>query len=194
MLGYLEKKKWGHVAQLRSRLRVYYLDVSGCPSANMVSAYLSHEVGETLTLHPALLVWRQQRSAVGKVDDNGNATAVVEVELLYALSALDLTCAPPATSTAASTSASAATAATTVASATLAHVDKAKRPPAVPKIRAAPDVAAVAVATAPAAPSSSSTAQNCPQDNSSNSSNLHSRKHGTRVNLRIAHSQLKRRF
>ena len=79
-------QKWVQIPNLKSRLRIFFVDIKGRNSANMVStSFLMNSVGDTLSLHPSVLTF-QHSSAIGKEKlGTSNESEALVIQMYYSL-------------------------------------------------------------------------------------------------------------
>ena len=84
MIEYFEQK-WQFIANLKQRIRIFFIDVKGRQSVDMVSTFPLISVGETLSLHPSVLAYQNCSSSPKDKVPLVTESDVLIIQMFYSL-------------------------------------------------------------------------------------------------------------
>lgn len=79
------EQKWQFVANVKQRIRIFFIDVRGRQSVDMLSTFPSISVGETLSLHPAVLAFQNCSSSPKDKASLVSESDVLIIQMFYCL-------------------------------------------------------------------------------------------------------------
>jgi hypothetical protein len=89
VMEYFEQK-WQFVANVKQRIRIFFTDVKGRQSVDMLSTFPSISVGETLSLHPAVLAFQNCSSSPKDKASLVSESDVLIIQMFYCLKIKEL--------------------------------------------------------------------------------------------------------
>jgi hypothetical protein len=84
------EQKWQCVANVKQRIRIFFIDVKGRQSVDMLSTFPSISVGETLSLHPAVLAFQNCSSSPKDKASLVSESDVLIIQMFYCLKIKEL--------------------------------------------------------------------------------------------------------
>ena len=84
------EQKWQYVANVKQRIRIFFIDVKGKQSVDMLSTFPSISVGETLSLHPAVLAFQNCSSSPKDKVSLVSESDVLIIQMFYCLKIKEL--------------------------------------------------------------------------------------------------------